>query len=145
MSARSAPPGSIVVLALTGMLSGCGYVEMHEAVLRPTTGPASKPVELYVEAQSPNRPYYEVALVEAFGYGSDADLEDLTAALQSRGQALGCDGLLRVHFDMGRSMAHGYGVCVRWSQTDQGTVQTTPAPAPTPGPAPMLEGGSVGQ
>jgi hypothetical protein len=102
--------------ALASLLtSGCGYVEMHEAVLRPTA-PRSGPVELYVADQRPPRAFYEVALVEAFGYGTDADVEDLTAALHARGQALGCDALLRVHFDLGRSMAHAYGVCVRWSQ-----------------------------
>ncbi len=133
---------ALLGLGLTlGALSGCGYVEMHEAVLRPTTGPSSRPVELYVASQTPSRPYYEVALLQAFGYGSDADVEDLTNALRSRAQELGCDGLLRVHFDMGRSMAHGYGVCVRWSQTVQGTVQTTPAPASAPAP----EGESIGR
>lgn len=131
-----------IAFPLTLLATGCGYVEMHEAVLRPTTGPSARAVEMYVGEQSPNRPYYEVALLQAFGYGGDANIEDLTAALEGRGRALGCDGLLRVRFDMGYSMAHAYGVCVKWSQAVQGTVQTNlaaPAPvpaAPSPSPSP---------
>ena len=123
---------------LAALATGCGYTELHEAVLRPTTAPTTQ-VELYVSEQSPRRPFYEVALLEVFGYGSDADVEDLTAALQARGRALGCDGILRVHFDMGRTVGHGYGVCVRWSPSAQGMVQTTPA-APAP-----AEGESIGR
>ncbi len=117
-----------LALALAVFATGCGYVEMHDAVLRPPSAPTAK-VELYVGEQTPGRPFYEVALVQVYGYGSEADVENMSRALEERGRALGCDALLRTHFDMGRSIGHGYGVCVRWSAVaPPGTVQTGGAP-----------------
>jgi hypothetical protein len=108
-------------------VTACGYTEVHEAVLRAPSPPTSR-VELYVGDQLPPRPFYEVALVQAMGYGSEAQIEDLSQALESRGRQLGCDALVRTRFDLGHSMAHGYGVCVKWSDAASSTVQTT-APA----------------
>ncbi len=115
----------LAVLSLS--LAACGYTEVHEAVLRSPSPPTSR-VELYVGDQLPPRPFYEVALVQAMGYGSEAQIEDLSQALEARGRQLGCDALVRTRFDVGHSMAHGYGVCVKWSETAPSTVQTT-APA----------------
>lgn len=135
------------VLASALVIAGCGYTEIHDAVLRPTPGPTSK-VEVYVGDQRPSRPFYEVALVEAFGYGSEADVEDLTAALESRAKAIGCDALLRTRFDIGHSIAHGYGVCVRWSPTGPATIQTStsppvPLPVPTDAGAPTVDAATL--
>jgi hypothetical protein len=124
-----------VVSALAFAATGCGYTELHEAVLRPPTPPTTS-VELYLGDQNPNRPFYEVALVEAFGYGTDANMEDLSAALRGRGGNLGCDAILRARFDIGQSMAHGYGVCVKWAKVVTDTIQTTRPVPPAPAPAP---------
>ena len=94
--------------------AGCGYVDMHEVVVRPGSGPPSSKVELYMMSQAPNRPYYEVALLQAIGHGSDANLEDVVHALTQRAAQLGCDAVIRVQFEQGYSMAHGVGACVRW-------------------------------
>jgi hypothetical protein len=119
-------------VGLVMVVTGCGYTEMHEAVLRTPTAPTSR-VELYMGDQQPARPFYEVALVQAMGYGSEAQIEDLSQALEARGRQLGCDALVRTRFDLGLSMAHGYGVCVKWSRTvSSNTVQTTTPVGPAP-------------
>lgn len=123
------------------VLIGCGYTELHEAVLRSTPGPTSK-VEIYVGDQRPARPFYEIALVEAFGYGSEADVEDLTAALEGRAKSIGCDALVRTRFDLGQSVAHGYGVCVRYSPTAPATIQVSSSTPAAP-PPPVSPGSSV--
>jgi hypothetical protein len=97
-------------------LAGCGHTEVHEVVLRAPSAPTASP-EIYMEDQQPARPYYEVAMVQALGYGSDANLGELTNALAKRGAQLGCDALVRVRVDLGISRGHGFGVCVRWSPT----------------------------
>lgn len=126
------------VVTLSMLTSACGYVEMHEAVLRPTTGPTPNRVELYLGDQHPGRAFYEVALVEALGYGSKSDVEYVTSALGDRGKLLGCDAIVRIHVDVGQTMTHGYGVCVKWSRGEggSGTVQVAPTPAVPSSPAP---------
>jgi hypothetical protein len=113
------------------VLCGCGHTEVHQVLLRVPTGKVSYDAELYLGDQNPRRPYYEMALIQAIGYGADANLEDVTDALRERGRYFGCDGLIRVRVDQGYSMAHGFGVCVKWAQ-----VVATPVPVPVPAPAP---------
>lgn len=123
--------GILGVAALALASTACGYTELHEALLRPASAPTNR-VEIYLGDTLPPRPFYEVALVQVLGYGSDADVEDLNGALQARGRGLGCDGLVRVRFDLGRSIGQGYGVCVRWAEGQHGTVVMTPARVPPP-------------
>jgi uncharacterized protein YbjQ (UPF0145 family) len=49
------------------------------------------------------------------GYDGDSSLEDVTEALRERGRQLGCDAVVRVRVELGYTMSHGYGVCVRWA------------------------------
>src|SRR5262249_18909259 len=85
--------------------------------------------ELYVGTELPKRPFYEIALVQAVGYGSNANLTDVTRALGDRAGHLGCDAVVRVTVDQGYNLAHGYGVCVRY-------LELAAAPAVPPQPAP---------
>ncbi len=117
------------VATLAALAAGCGYTEMHEVVLRAPTAPAAAPVEVYMIGQAPPRPFYEVALLQAIGHGNDATLEEVVKSLSVRARAFGCDAVVRVGVDQGYSMAHGFGVCVRWAGV-------APAPAPMPGPVP---------
>ncbi|WP_394842482.1 hypothetical protein LZC95_36110 [Pendulispora brunnea] len=98
------------------MLLGCGgYTEVHEIILRQPQPPTGRDVQLYVGNQSPSQPFYEMALLQAIGFDGDSDLEDVTEALRERGRQLGCDAIVRVRVELGYTMAHGYGVCVRWA------------------------------
>lgn len=126
-----------MALAAAGLL-GCGHVELHEIVLRAPEPPAA-PAQVYFVGQSPGRPYDEVALLQAIGWGDDADMEDLARALSVRAGRLGCDAVVRVHVDQGWTRAHAFGVCVRWSPTAPPSAAPrpplVPPPAPTPPPA----------
>lgn len=126
-----------LVLAVT---AACGRTELHEVVLRAPTAPPSRPVEIYVVGQDPGRPYDEVALVEAVGFGADADVEHVVHALGHRAGELGCDAVVRVRVDTGSTMVHGYGVCVRWLVGIVVRREALPAPAAVPTPAPTASG-----
>jgi hypothetical protein len=121
------------VLAVT---AACGRTELHEVMLRAPAVPPSRPVEIYVVGQDPGRPYDEVALVEAVGFGADADAEHVVRTLGHRAGELGCDAVVRVRVDTGSTMVHGYGVCVRWLVGRVVRPETLPAPAAAPTPAP---------
>jgi hypothetical protein len=133
-------------------LAGCGHVEAHHALLRAPQAPNPGRVELYVADQpAPTRPFYEVAMVQAIGFGSDANPEDVTRTLTDKAAALGCDAVVRVYIDVGYTRAHAAGVCVKYlgpapeGEAAPRTVLPAAPPAnpspPTmrPAPAPRLE------
>jgi hypothetical protein len=116
-----------LLLPLALLAGACGHTETHVAVLRPAEAPTGRPAELYLADQaSPTRPYYELALVQAVGFGSDATAEDVVRGLTAKAEALGCDAVVRTFVDVGYSRAHAAGVCVKYL-----------APGP-PGPPPVL-------
>jgi hypothetical protein len=129
---------------------GCGHTETHAAMLRAAEPPTGRPVELYMADQPPPaRPFYEIALVQAIGFGSDAHPEDVAKALTDKAGRLGCDAVLRTFIDQGYSRAHAAGVCVKW--LGPGPAAPTPVLPPSrgsnppppnarPAPAPRLEG-----
>jgi hypothetical protein len=109
------------------LLAGCGHTETHTAILRAPEPATGRPVELYVADQAaPARPFYDLGFVQAIGFGSDANGEDVTRALTDKASQLGCDAVVRVFIDIGYSRAHASGVCVKFL-----------APGP-PGPPPIL-------
>ena len=131
----SSSSGVLFALALAAVsLAGCGHVETREMVLRPNelTEPKGR-AEIYVGAQKPPRPVYEVALLQAFATGDSATLENLTGALAARAGQLGCDAVLRVRVDTGRGQSHAYGVCARYGRSE------APASAPPEVAAPPPE------
>jgi hypothetical protein len=105
----------LLLLLGAGVLAGCGHTETHQAMLRGAQAPTGKPVELYMADQpTPARPFYEIALVQSIGFGSDAHPEDVARALTEKAAALGCDAVIRTSIDIGYSRAHAAGVCVKW-------------------------------
>lgn len=105
------------VLALVLGLAACGHLETHVLALRELPPPAAALPRLFLEGQCPTQPFYETALVQAMAFDTDATEAALSRALAERGQALGCDALVRVSFAVSTSRGHAYGVCVRWSPT----------------------------
>ncbi|MEO8798939.1 MAG: hypothetical protein ABI551_13710 [Polyangiaceae bacterium] len=128
-------------------LAGCGSTELHEVLLRRPTGAPRGDVELYVIGRPPQRPYYEVALLQAIGNGTHADVPDVTNALERRAQVLGCDAVVGIHVELGSTRAHATGVCVMW-RTAVVPQAAPPAAAPiapvpsTPQAAPASDGAS---
>lgn len=97
------------------LLVACGHTEARQAMLRSAEAPTGRPVELYLAEQPlPARPFYEIALVQATGFGSEAHPEDLVRALTDRAGALGCDAVVRAFIDQGYSRSNATGVCVKW-------------------------------
>jgi hypothetical protein len=138
---------ALAALGLSVLAVGCGHVDTYEAMLRPAERPTGRPVELYMADQPmPARPFYEIALVQAIGFGSDAHPEDVANALVEKAARLGCDAVVRTFIDQGYSRAHASGVCVRWT----GAGPAAPAsglpedaektrPQVRPSPAPRVE------
>jgi hypothetical protein len=96
------------------LAAGCGTMETHAAMFREAQ-PSAGRVDIYMVTQSVDRPYYEIALVEAIGSGDRMDAEHLVAALRAKAQSVGCNGVIRVQIDVGYTRAHAAGVCVRFS------------------------------
>lgn len=134
MSSRHAPGGgalfAVALVALASM-AGCGHTETHAAMLRAPQPRTGKAVELYIADQAaPARPFYDIAIVQAIGFGTDANPEDVTRALTEKAALLGCDAVVRVFIDVGYSRAHAAGVCVKFLG------EGAPGPAPVLPPAP---------
>ena len=128
---RAMPAAALATFAL--VLAGCGYTELYEVQLRASTDAPRARVDVYLSDQTPPaRPVHDLALVQALGYGSDAGMEALVRALVERGRALGCDALYRVHVEQGYTMAHGYGVCVKYAGRDPASAPASTRPAAAP-------------
>jgi hypothetical protein len=126
----------LLVLGLL-LVAGCGHTETHQAMLRNAQAPTGRPVELYMADQpTPGRPFYEIALVQAIGFGSDAHPEDVARALTEKAGALGCDAVVRASIDLGYSRAHAAGVCVKWLAPGPAGVAPVLPPDPGKNPAP---------
>ncbi|MDF2692693.1 MAG: hypothetical protein K0S65_1076 [Labilithrix sp.] len=140
---------SLLVSAALVALAGCGHTETHQAMLRSAEAPTGRAVELYMADQAPPaRPFYEIALVQAVGFGNEAHPEDVAHALTEKAARLGCDAVLRTFIDQGYSRAHASGVCVKW--LGPGPAAPSPAlprdpganpgpPKVRPAPAPRIE------
>jgi hypothetical protein len=112
-------------------LCGCGSVEVHQIFMRQPSMIEHRDIEVYVASAPPKRPYYEIAILQAIGNGSDADVEHVTHAIANRGARLGCDAVVRLHVELGATRAHGSAVCVHWAQGTAVEASVAPA-APTP-------------
>src|SRR5688500_676277 len=127
--------GSVFGVAM--VLAGCGHIETHQAMLRSAPPPTGKPVELYMADQpTPARPFYEIALVQSIGFGSDAHPEDVARALTEKAGALGCDAVIRTTIDIGYSRAHAAGVCVKWLAPGPAAPPAVLPPDPGKNPSP---------
>ena len=149
----SSCPGSLVAALAFVVLAGCGHTETHAALLRAPQPATAGKVELYVADQAgPTRPFYELAIVQAIGFGSAANPEDVTRSLTEKGAALGCDAVVRVSIDVGYTRAHAAGVCVKYvgpapegEVAPRGLPVLPPAqpnrvpPSVRPAPAPRIE------
>ncbi len=132
-----------LVLASTLALAACGHTETHVAMLRAPQPPTGHAVELYVaDQQAPTRPYYEIGLVQAIGFGSDATPEEVTKALTARAGAMGCDAVVRTFIDLGYSRAHAAGVCVKFLAPGPPAPEPVLPARPT-GPSPRAPGESL--
>ncbi len=143
-----APRPFAITLFAVG-LAGCGHIETHVAMLRAPQPRTTHAVELYLADQAvPARPFYDIAIVQSVGFGTEATPEEVTHGLTEKAEALGCDAVVRVFIDVGYSRAHAAGVCVKYlgDAPEGAPAAPTPVlpaappkkpPPPTMRPAPM--------
>jgi len=110
---------------------GCGFTETHEVVLR-SAPPRVGDVAVFMAGQRVERPFYELALVQAVGHGSEANGEDAVRGLVERGRALGCDAIVQVQVDEGYTLGHAAGVCVKYTRIDPKRAEEAEKPKPEP-------------
>jgi hypothetical protein len=137
--AGSAAPLGALLLALAGV--GCGNVEARTVAFR-TPGPPTSRADLYV-GKVPDRPYYEIGLVQAVGTGMGADEASVLHALRVRARRMGCDAVVRVGVERGQTAAHAIGVCARWAEPGAAGAAAPAAGAEGRGP-PAANGGERG-
>jgi len=85
---------------------------VNAVLLRPAP-PATDAVGLFFDTL-PDRPFTEVAVVQALGSGADAHPQQMLVALQDKGKALGCNAIVRIDLTNRAGSAHAVGVCVVW-------------------------------
>jgi hypothetical protein len=120
-------------IALAFAVVACGSIEEHQVILGTPSAPLAREVDVYMAGQPVPRPFYEIALLQVMGHGTEADPEDVMKALTKRARSLGCDAVVDVRGSTGLSMGHVYGVCVRYSS---GPPPTDAPPAPEHAPPP---------
>jgi hypothetical protein len=133
-----APRARLLAVAASSLvaLAGCGHVETHAAMLRAPQPRPDHAVELYVVDQAPpTRPFYDIAIIQAVGFGTDANPEDVARGLSEKAAALGCDAVVRVFIDVGYTRAHAAGVCVKYlGPALEGAAAGGPPPGLPPAP-----------
>jgi hypothetical protein len=100
------------------LLSACGSTR----TFRVLTGQPAAPHDRGVTIQMAGGPdpavnMREIAIVQAFGSGTNADLEHVIDGLTREAQRLGCDAVIRVRVDQGSSGASANGVCVAFVES----------------------------
>ncbi len=108
MSAKSAGFFAYCLLML-----GCGSTDTHSVVTGTVGAPRAGDVQILMGDEAPPAELKEVALLQAIGRGTHADLEHVIAGLKAKAQELGCSVVAKVKVDQGSSTASGTGVCLR--------------------------------
>lgn len=99
------------------VLAGCGHTEVHRVWFQGAPTGATEGAELHLGV-IPSRPFVEYGLVQAVGYGVDANEPAVLGALRGEGTRRGCDAVVKVRVARGTTAAHAVGVCVRWEPAD---------------------------
>jgi len=149
---------------LGALAAGCGSTSTYRVMLGrpgPVVANAAR-VRLSRLAHIPGFRVREVALVQAIGRGSHADLAHLAEGLEAEAISLGCNAIVRFRVDQGTQQAVAIGIAAvaepgvdpvestpessaaapwRWpaaatpTGTDPASTQTPSSSAPTPPPA----------
>ncbi len=98
--------------ALFGLAS-CGSTTTHHVLTGNPSAPRSGNVRIVMESAEVPSGIEEVAIVQAVGQGTEADLEHVIEGLKEEARALGCDVVVRVRIDQGSGTAAASGVAGR--------------------------------
>jgi hypothetical protein len=104
-------PYVLVAVALALPLVACGNTVLSRVLTGEPRAPSGAHVRVALESAPAPRAFTEIAIVQARGYGTHADLEHVVTALQGECARLGGDALVRVRVDQGAQSSNGVGVC----------------------------------
>jgi hypothetical protein len=103
----------LIVGALATTLVACGSLTTHYVLTGRPQAAYTGDVQIVLEGATAPPNLYEVAIVQAVGGGTKANLEDLVDGLKEQARQLGCDIVVRVHVDQGDSVASASGVAAK--------------------------------
>jgi hypothetical protein len=106
-------------------LSGCGSLTTHNVLTGAPAPPHGGGARVFLQGQPVPPGLREVAIVQAVGTGTKADLESVTSGLVLEAQRLGCTAIANVKIDQGSGTASGTGVCMV-----EANAPVAPLPAP---------------
>jgi hypothetical protein len=103
-----------LLLAVAGM--SCSPLNSEYVLTGAQRPPYNGPVRVVLEGAPFEGTVTEVAIVTATGGGANANLPAVMGQLQTQAATLGCNAVIRIHFDQGTSTASATGVAV-WLDT----------------------------
>lgn len=104
----------LAALAATALaLVACGHVDTFRYPLGSAMTPVTASPAIYFEGNLPQGAMQELAMVEAVGYGTKANTENVAQALSAEASRWGASAVVRVKIECGYGQCHGYGVAVR--------------------------------
>jgi hypothetical protein len=103
-----------IVLAVAGL--SCSPLNSEYVLTGAERPPYTGAVRVVLEGAPFEGAVTEVAIVTATGGGANAKLPAVIGQLQTQAAQLGCNAVIRVHFDQGTNNASATGVAV-WLET----------------------------
>ncbi len=99
-------------LALVAVsLAACGNTHVSRVVTGTPRAAHAGRVRITLESAPAPQAFTEIAILQARGYGTHANLEHVVAGLQDECGRLGGEVVARVRVDQGMNGANGVGVC----------------------------------
>ena len=102
----------LVTLATAAALAGCTTLRTEHVLTGPARPAWSGEVRVVMDGAPAPTEYDEIAIVTASGTATSATLPEVVSALQRETAALGGNGVIRVRYDRGTSIATATGVAV---------------------------------
>lgn len=127
----------LLALAFAAVLCSCGTTMTARALIGQASPAHRRAVPVFLVGQAPPSNYEEVGVVQAIGRGDHADDGHALEGLREEAAALGCDGVVAAHVDVGSTQVAAVGVAVRWVAGSPPSAARAPwsqPPSPTPAP-----------
>lgn len=103
----------LVLAVVLPVLAGCGRTSTNAVITgKPSYGRVSD-VRIIMDGAPVPEGLQEIAIVQATGSGTHANLAHVIEGLKEEAKKHGCDTVIRVKVDQGATIASANGVCVR--------------------------------
>jgi hypothetical protein len=104
-------PRLLPALLLVLPLAACGNTTLGRVLTGSPRAPYGGRVRVALDSAPAPEGFVEIALLQARGHGTHADLEHVVSGLQAECARLGGELVVRVRVDQGANGANGVGVC----------------------------------